>query len=57
MVQLEAIVVLEPDASAIIDAQYDDPRWGMEGLACGLQRAGRLRGGWSVARRPRRCTR
>jgi len=50
MVQLKAIVVLEPDASAIIDAQYDDQRAGMEGLARGLQRAGRLREGWSVAR-------
>jgi AcrR family transcriptional regulator len=50
MVQLKAIVVLEPDASAIIDAQYDDQRRGMEGLARGLQKAGRLRAGWSVAR-------
>jgi AcrR family transcriptional regulator len=50
MVQLKAIVVLEPDASAIIDAQYDDQRRGMEGLARGLQRAGRLREGWSVPR-------
>ena len=45
MVQLKAIVVLGPDASAIIDAQYDDQRQGMEGLAGGLQRAGRLREG------------
>jgi AcrR family transcriptional regulator len=50
MVQLKAIVVLEPDASAIIDAQYDDQRRGMEALARGLQQAGRLRDGWSVAR-------
>jgi AcrR family transcriptional regulator len=50
MVQLKAIVVLEPDASAIIDAQYADQRRGMEGLGRGLQRAGRLREGWSVAR-------
>ena len=50
MVQLKAIVVLEPDASAIIDAQHDDQRRGMEALARGLQRAGRLRKGWSVAR-------
>jgi AcrR family transcriptional regulator len=50
MVQLKAIVVLEPDASAIIDAQYDDQRRGMEALARGLQRAGRLREEWSVAR-------
>jgi hypothetical protein len=50
MVQLKAIVVLEPDASKIIDAQYDDQRRGMEVLARGLQRAGRLREGWSVPR-------
>src|SRR5215475_6717512 len=43
MVQLKAIVVLEPDASMIIDAQYDDQRCGMDALARGLQRAGRLR--------------
>jgi AcrR family transcriptional regulator len=50
MVQLKAIVVLEPEASSIIDAQYEDQRRGMEGLARGVQRAGRLRNGWSVAR-------
>src|SRR6516165_3411866 len=50
MVQLKAIVVLEPDASAIIDAQYDDQRSGMEALARGLHRAGRLREGWTVPR-------
>ena len=50
MVQLKAIVVLEPDASANIDAQYDDQRRGMEALARSLQQAGRLREGWSVAR-------
>jgi AcrR family transcriptional regulator len=50
MVQLKAIVVLEPEASAIIDAQYNDQRRGMEALARGLQRAGKLRKGWSVAR-------
>jgi AcrR family transcriptional regulator len=50
MVQLKAIVVLEPDASKIIDAQYDDQRRGMEGLARGLRQAGRLREGWSVPR-------
>jgi len=50
MVQLKAIVVLEPDASAIIDAQHDDQRRGMEALARGLQQAGRLHEGWSVAR-------
>ena len=50
MSQLKAIVVLEPDASAIIDAQYDDQRAGMERLARGLQQAGQLRKGWTVAR-------
>jgi AcrR family transcriptional regulator len=50
MVQLKAIVVLEPDASAIIDAQRDDQRNGMEALARGLHRAGRLRKGWTVPR-------
>jgi AcrR family transcriptional regulator len=50
MVQLKAIVVLEPEASALVDAQYDDQRRGMEALARGLQRAGRLREGWSAAR-------
>src|SRR5215831_6611185 len=50
MVQLKAIVVLEPDASATIDAQYVDQRRGMEALARSLQQAGRLREGWSVAR-------
>jgi len=50
MVQLKAIMVLEPDASTIIDAQYDDQRSGMERLARGLHKAGRLHEGWSVAR-------
>src|SRR5262249_11353023 len=39
MVQLKAIMVLEPDASTIIDAQHDDQRSGMERLARGLQKA------------------
>jgi AcrR family transcriptional regulator len=50
MVQLKAIAVLEPDASEIIDAQYDDQRQGMEALARGLRQAKRLHEGWSVAR-------
>ena len=50
MVQLKAIAVLEPDASEIIDAQYDDQRRGMEALARALSSAGHLREGWSVAR-------
>ena len=50
MVQLKAIVVLEPDASAIIEGQYDDQRRGMEAIARGLHGAGRLGEGWTVAR-------
>ena len=50
MVQLKAIVVLEPNASAIIDAQYEDQRDGMQRLARGLAKAGLLRDGWSEAR-------
>ena len=50
LVQLKAIVVLEPDASAIIDEQHADQRQGMEALARGLKEAGRLRAGWSVPR-------
>src|SRR5262249_46302800 len=50
MIQLKAIVVLEPDASAILAEQYEDQRSGMERLARGLQKARRLREGWSVAR-------
>src|SRR6266571_1328254 len=33
MVQLKAILVLEPDATAIIDAQHEDQRSGMQSLA------------------------
>ncbi len=50
MVQLKAIVVLEPDATAIIDAQYEDQRSGMQGLARKLAKAGLLREGWTQAR-------
>ncbi len=50
MVQLKAIVVLEPDATAIIDAQYDDQRSGMQGLARKLAKAGLLREGWTQPR-------
>jgi AcrR family transcriptional regulator len=50
MIQLKAIVVLEPDASAIIDAQYDDQHRGMEALARKLHKTGGLRKGCSVAR-------
>ena len=50
MVQLKAIVVLEPDATRIIDAQYQDQRDGMQRLARGLAKAGLLREGWTEAR-------
>jgi AcrR family transcriptional regulator len=50
MVQLKAILVLEPGASAIIDAQYEDQRSGMQRLARGLARAALLGDGWSEAR-------
>lgn len=50
MVQLKAIVVLEPDASGIIDAQYEDQHDGMRRLARGLAKAGLLREGWSEPR-------
>ena len=50
MVQLKAIVVLESDASAIIDAQHEDQRDGMGRLARGLAKAGPLREVWSEAR-------
>ena len=50
MVQLKAILVLEPDATAIIDAQYEDQRSGMQGLARRLARAGLLREGWTQTR-------
>jgi hypothetical protein len=42
--------VLEPGASAIIDAHYEDQRSGMQALARGLAKAGLLRDGWSEAR-------
>jgi AcrR family transcriptional regulator len=50
LVQLKAISVLEPDASKIIDEQYQDQRRGMEALASALHKAGRLRQGWTVER-------
>ena len=50
MVRLKAILVLEPGASAIIDAQYEDQRIGMQALARGLAKAGLLREGWSEKR-------
>jgi AcrR family transcriptional regulator len=50
MIQLKAIVVLEPDASATIDAQDEDQRNGMKRLARGLGKAGLLRDEWTEAR-------
>jgi len=50
MVQLKAILVLEPDATAIIDAQYEDQHSGMQGLVRRLARAGLLREGWTQTR-------
>ena len=45
LVQLKAIVVLEPEASALIDEQRADQRAGMEALARALSKAGLLRDG------------
>jgi hypothetical protein len=43
--QLQAIVVLEPGASALIDEQKDQQRAEVQGLTRRLARAGRLRPG------------
>jgi AcrR family transcriptional regulator len=48
--QLQAIVVLEPDASALIEEQERDQREDLEALAKRLARSGRLRPGLSEAR-------
>jgi AcrR family transcriptional regulator len=45
LVQLKAIVVLEPEASALIDEQRADQRAGMEALARAFSKAGLLRDG------------
>jgi AcrR family transcriptional regulator len=50
LIQLKAIVVLEPDASALIDDQREDQRTGMKEIAHGLAKAGLMREGWSEAR-------
>jgi AcrR family transcriptional regulator len=47
LIQLKAIVVLEPEASALIEAQQQEQRAGKQQLARGLARAGRLRPGWT----------
>ncbi len=48
--QLQAIVVLEPDASSLIEEQEVEQRKELQGLARRLARAGRLRPGVSEAR-------
>ncbi len=48
--QLQAIVVLEPDASALVERQREEQRADLQGLARRLARAGRLRPGLSQAR-------
>jgi AcrR family transcriptional regulator len=48
--QLQAIVVLEPDASVLIDQQREEQRADLQGLARRLGRAGQLRPGLSEAR-------
>lgn len=45
LVQLKAIVVLEPEASGLIDEQRADQRAGVEALARALSKAGLLRDG------------
>jgi AcrR family transcriptional regulator len=48
--QLQAIVVLEPDASVLVKQQREEQRADLQGLARRLGRAGRLRPGLSEAR-------
>ena len=48
--QLMAIVVLEPDAVALIEEQWEDQRADLEGLTRRLAKVGRLRPGLSKAR-------
>jgi len=50
LTQLKAIVVLEPEASAMIDEQFQDQRSGLEALVRRLGRAGRLRSGIGESR-------
>jgi len=47
---LQAIAVLEPEASALVQEQLDEQRADLQGLARRLARAGRLRPGLSEAR-------
>jgi AcrR family transcriptional regulator len=48
--QLQAIAILEPDASALIDEQREEQRSDLVALARRLSRAGRLRPGLSATR-------
>jgi AcrR family transcriptional regulator len=48
--QLEAIIVLEPDASALVDRQQQDQRVEIQDLVRRLAKAGRLRPGLGEAR-------
>ena len=48
--QLQAIVVLEPDAGALVKQQREEQRADLQALARRLARAGRLRPGLSEAR-------
>ena len=50
LIQLKAIVVLEPEASVLIDAQRDDQRDAVERVARGLARESLLREGWAAPR-------
>jgi AcrR family transcriptional regulator len=47
---LQAIAVLEPEASALVDRQRDEQRADLQGLTRRLARAGRLRPGLGEAR-------
>jgi AcrR family transcriptional regulator len=47
LIQLKAIVVLEPEASALIEAQQKEQSEGMADIARGLANVGRLADGWS----------
>jgi AcrR family transcriptional regulator len=50
MEQLQAIAILEPEASALIEQQKDEQRADLQGLTRRLSRAGRLRPGMGEAR-------
>jgi AcrR family transcriptional regulator len=48
--QIQAIVILEPEASAMVEEQKDEQRADLQGLTRRLARAGRLRPGLGEAR-------